>query len=110
MTASLHLQLNGFGQPCKRKRDHCMFKYSLPSLLLLCVVLTCSTANGQNLCPPGVASDKLICLIPQAFGVNQTLDVNAAASSQFKLDILSHSLNPLNTAVARESALLPLAS
>ncbi len=37
---------------------------------LFCVISICATADAQDLCPTGVASDKLVCVIPQVFGIN----------------------------------------
>jgi len=84
-----------------------MFK---PALLtaFFCCGLTAIGANAQNLCPAGVQSDKLICLIPQVFGPNGL--VLPAGPSQFQNDFASNSLVPLNSAIARQSVLVPLAS
>ncbi len=79
-------------------------------LIGLFCVLSPTLSLAQDLCPPGVASNKLICVIPQAFGVSQTLNVGSSNSSLFRLETLKDSLQPLNSSVARESALLPLAS
>lgn len=75
---------------------------------LFCFSLTAATANAQSLCPSGVLSDKLICVIPQVFGPNGL--VLPAGPSQFQNSFASNSLIPLNTAIARQSVLLPLAS
>src|SRR5437667_1107750 len=87
-----------------------MSKQILPLSVFLFGVLICTSASAQDVCPPGVDSNKLICVIPQAFGVSQTLDVGTTNSSLFRLDTLKESLQPLNSSVARESTLLPLAS
>ena len=85
-----------------------MLKHSLlTALFLLCVFLTCTTASAQNLCPTGVASDKLICLL------NQNISLSSIVSGQqvgaFKNNFAG-SFSPLNAAIGRQSALLPLAS
>lgn len=87
-----------------------MFNRSLLSSLLFCLVLTCSIAVAQNLCPPGVKSDKLVCLIPQVFGSNGLQVANPDATGEFQVNFLSTSLQPLTSAIARQAALLPLAS
>jgi len=86
-----------------------MFKYSLPAALF-CVVLTSTTANAQDLCPNGTRSDKLVCLIPQVYGINGLDATNPTASGQFSANFLADSLRPLESSIARQSALLPLAS
>ncbi len=86
-----------------------MLKHLLLTVLFF-VFLTGATARAQDLCPAGIASDKLICVIPQTFGVNESLPRASTNASQFQIDALNRSLRPLDSAVARESALLPLAS
>ncbi len=84
-----------------------MFKRSLLTALL-CFGLTTATANAQNLCPSGVQSDKLICVIPQVYGVNGLLlGSSQSSSSKFNDTFLSRSLQPLNSAIGRQTALLP---
>src|SRR5262249_18785684 len=75
-----------------------------------CVVLISVTAKAQNLCPQGVKSNKLICLIPQVFGVDGLVLANTGPGLVPFQNIIPNSLSPLNSAVARQSALLPLAS
>jgi hypothetical protein len=88
-----------------------MLKYPVSVLTaLLFVAMGSTTARGQNLCPAGVSSDKLICVIPQAFGINESLPLTSLNKSQFQVDTLNRVLRPLDSAIARESALLPLAS
>lgn len=88
-----------------------MFKRSLLSSLLFCFVLTCTAAKAQNLCPPGVKSDKLICLIPQVYGVDglQVQATSPGITPHFQ-NVLPDSLRSLNSAIARQAVLLPLAS
>ncbi len=78
-------------------------------IALFCAVLSGTTASAQNLCPLGTPSDKLVCLIPQVFGVNG-LVLDTLQARQFRNDFLSSNLTPLNSEIARQSALLPLAS
>ena len=88
-----------------------MFKRSLviALLALFSITLLVTIAEPQNLCPSGVRSDKLVCLIPQVFGPNglvlPTLNVNL-----FQNGALTSALKPLNSDLARQSALMPLAS
>jgi hypothetical protein len=75
---------------------------------LFCFVLLPMIGLGQGLCPSGAPSDKLICLIPQVFGANGL--ILPAGPSQFQNSFTSNSLIPLNSAIVRQSVLLPLAS
>src|SRR5262249_50799145 len=62
-------------------------------------------------CPIGVPSDKLICLIPQVYGVNGLpIKTSGPGITPHFQNVLPDSLRPLNSAIARESAVLPLAS
>ena len=82
-------------------------------LLAFClVILTSLVSNAQNLCPPGVASDKLICVIPQVYGVNgvAVANPNPNMPAPFQVNFLSASMSPLSSAIGRQAALLPLAS
>ena len=79
-------------------------------LTILFMFTLCRVARAQNLCPPGIASDKLICLIPQSIGVNESLLVSSSNSSQFTLSSLNGNLRSLSSSAAEASALLPLAS
>lgn len=82
-------------------------------VVVLCVVFTAAVATAQNLCPTGTASSKLVCLIPQVYGIN---DFNVRnpdptdGAGIFQSDFLSSSLSSLQSSIARQSALLPLAS
>jgi len=77
---------------------------------LFSIALMCLTAHAQNVCPNGTKSDNLVCLIPQVYGINGLNVANPSASGQFTSDFLTSSLSPVQTSIARESALLPLAS
>jgi hypothetical protein len=93
----------------KRQGIDFMLKHGLLTTLLT-LTLFRVVANAQNICPAGVASDKLICVIPQSVGPNESLPVTSSNSSQFSLSSLTGSLRSLSSSVAEESALLPLAS
>jgi hypothetical protein len=89
-----------------------MYRYSLFTVLFL-TVLAGGTAGAQNLCPPGVPSDKMICLIPQIYGPNGLVTgggVNYPSGASSKLDFASGSLRPVNTAIVSQAASLPFAS
>lgn len=74
-------------------------------IALSCLFLTCEISSAQNQCPTG--STKLICLL------NQNISLSNVVSGQqvgaFKNDF-EGSFSPLNAAIGRQSALLPLAS
>ncbi len=78
---------------------------------LFCAFLTCATASAQDLCPVGTPSDKLVCVIPGVFGVNGLSGALAVSGHQghFQNSFL-RSLTPLNSTVASQSSLVPLAS
>jgi hypothetical protein len=80
---------------------------------VICIALSWAKLEGQTPCPTGVASDKLVCLIPQVYGVNgleaKNPDPNATAGN-FAFKFLTGSLSSLESAIARQAALLPLAS
>lgn len=78
-------------------------------IALFSLAVTCVTAQAQNLCPNGVQSDKLVCLIPQVYGING-LQVANPAGGQFTANFLTDRLRPVESSIARQSALLPLAS
>ncbi|HEY6350215.1 MAG TPA: transporter [Candidatus Angelobacter sp.] len=75
---------------------------------LALVILSTSLASAQSVCRAGITSDKLICLIPQVFGPDGL--VLPAGPSEFQSGFAGNSLVPLNSAIARQSVLLPLAS
>ena len=85
-----------------------MSKNYLSLLLLSSIIVLSLPAAAQSSCPPGVASDKLICLLPQVYGVNGLVLTNSG--TQFQTSFLSSTLKPLNSALARQSALFPMAS
>jgi outer membrane putative beta-barrel porin/alpha-amylase len=87
-----------------------MMKRSLLAALFL-AVLTCATAYAQNACPTGTQSDKLACLVPQVYGVNGiNPKIAFGQAGTFSTNFLTDSLSPVQSSIARESALLPLAS
>jgi hypothetical protein len=80
-------------------------------LLAVCLLhLFLQGAQAQNLCPAGVVSNKLICVIPQVYGPNGLEAKNPAEPAQFDVNFLTSGLSALQSSIARQSALLPLAS
>ncbi len=89
-----------------------MIRYS-PFAVLFTIVLAGGVARAQNLCPPGVVSDKLICLIPQAYGPNGltlAAGVTFPSGTSPQFDFASGSLRPVNAAIGSQATILPLAS
>jgi len=84
-----------------------IFKRSLLSCAFSIAVFVIAT-SAQNLCRSGVQSDKLICLVPQVYGPNGL--VLEGSAGDFNNSFLTSNLRPLNSAIARQSILLPLAS
>jgi hypothetical protein len=85
-----------------------MFRNGL-LVAFVCAVLTPTIGRAQNLCPAtGTSTGKLICLVPQVFGPNGL--VLPAGPAQFQNNFADNSLAPLNSAIARQSIFLPLAS
>jgi len=76
--------------------------------VLTCVVAV-STVWGQGVCPAGLASSKLICVIPQLYGPKGLTLPNPFHSAHFDSDF-NASFTPLNSAVGTQLSLLPLAS
>lgn len=77
---------------------------------LFCIFLMATAATGQDLCPAGKVSDKLVCVIPGVYGPNGlSLDANGH-QGHFEESFLTSSLEPLNSAIGSQSTLLPLAS
>jgi hypothetical protein len=74
---------------------------------LLFMVWTGDTSRAQSVCPVGVASDKLICLIPQVYGVNG-LVLSASAPGQF--DFASSTLKAVNSSIVSQATTLPMTS
>src|SRR5262249_46107746 len=83
-------------------------------LAVLCLASTSAIGQSQSPCPAGVASDKLICAIPQAYGPNglvlQNLNAQALGIQNQFQNGLPQALRPLNTSIARQTALIALAS
>lgn len=87
-----------------------MFKRSLITAFFP-LALTCASAHAQNACPSGTQSDKLACLVPQVYGVNGiNPKIAFGQAGTFSTDFLTDSLSPVQSSIARESALLPVAS
>lgn len=87
--------------------------FRLSHVALFFVVLTSAIAGAQSLCPPGTTSGKLICLIPQLYGPNglvlQNTNAQQLGVAPFQ-NSLPQVLNPVNSSIAQQTALLPLAS
>jgi hypothetical protein len=79
-------------------------------LTLFCVCLGPTIATGQNLCPTGTTSDKLICLLPATFENGLTLKSSIHQGHFGAESFLSNGLTPLNSALATQSVLLPIGS
>jgi len=76
---------------------------------LFCITFLPVIAHAQNPCPNGAKSDKLACLVPQVYGANG-IDTSFGQAGTFSANFLTDSLTPVQSSIARESALLPLAS
>jgi hypothetical protein len=89
-----------------------MFK-SPRLVVLFSAFLLPTVLSAQSLCPSGVASPKLVCAISQVYGPNglvlDNTNAQALGVSPFQ-DSLPQTLRPLNASIARQAALLPLAS
>jgi Putative MetA-pathway of phenol degradation len=85
-----------------------MRRTPLLAVCLLCIFV--QAAHAQSLCPAGVDSNKLICVIPQVYGPNGLEAKNPAEPAQFDINFLTSGLSALQSSIARQSALLPLAS
>ena len=80
-------------------------------LVVFCVVLISTVATAQGVCPTGTSSDKLACLVPQVYGVDGiNPKIAFGQPGTFSTNFLTDSLSPVQSSIARESALLPLAS
>jgi hypothetical protein len=83
-------------------------------LSFACLILISTVASGQGLCPTGTTSNKLICVIPQVYGPNglvlENRDAVALGIVNPIQNGLPQALSPLNTSIARQTALVPLAS
>ncbi len=93
-----------------------MFRPSL--LIVFSVACIPAIANAQGLCPTDATGAKLICLIPQIYDakggvpVEVTSQAGAPVTNNFQdaTGGLVGSLRPLNSSIARQAAILPLAS
>lgn len=73
-------------------------------------LLSCACPLAQT-CPTGIQSDKLICLLPQVYGADGlAAAVKFGDFGQFTANFLVDKLAPIESSIARQSALLPLAS
>ena len=82
-----------------------------PLTALFCIIFMPVMAQAQNACPNGTQSDKLACLVPQVYGVNGiNPSISFGQAGTFSTNFLTDSFRPLQSSIARESALLPLAS
>src|SRR5215475_139895 len=75
----------------------------LTIILAICIK---GVAAAEDLCPVGVPSDKLICVIPQVYGLTGFID----DTGPFPANYLATTMRPFSSSIARQSALLPLAS
>lgn len=87
-----------------------MYRVSL--VVAFCVVMISAVASSQTApCPIGVASSKLLCLVPQVFGPSGlVLPAGGGAPPALVNSFNGNSLTPLNSAIAGQSVALPLAS
>jgi len=85
----------------------CKRSYLFALSAVLGLLLTSAKLTAQGPCPPADVQERpLACFIPQAFGVTGFVDI----TQPFPDDFLARSLRPLSSSVARQAALLPLAS
>jgi len=77
---------------------------------LLSIVSTCVSTHAQNLCPNGIKSDKLVCLVPQVFGTSGFVLSGGSGPPPLVGSFNGNSLTPLNSAIAAQSVLLSSAS
>jgi len=84
-------------------------------LAIFCFFIVANVVGfGQTpACPSGATSAKLICMIPQIYGPGlqiQAVNFGGAPVDDHFQTVLTSNLSPLNSAIARQSAILPLAS
>lgn len=79
-------------------------------LLLLALSAASSLARAQSVCPSTSTSDKMVCTIPQVFGPGGLVLPAGQGDPALVGSFNGNSLTPLNTAIASQSVLLPLAS
>lgn len=90
-----------------------MLRHLLLTALLSCGFLTCTIASAENLCPASATpSSRLICLVPQLFGPNgfQVPGGTGAAPELINSFGNLNVIPSLNSAIASQAVLLPLAS
>src|SRR5258706_7289702 len=79
-------------------------------ITLFCMLFICGTAFGAPPCPAAF-SGKLICLIPEVYGVGGLTLANIGNhKGHFENSFVNVSAIPLNSAIGIQSTLLPLAS
>jgi len=76
-------------------------------IVLFCAAVTSSVATAQNLCPAGVNSTKLICMLDQNIVLSNV--VSGQSVAPFAGDF-NGAFSGLNSAIGRQSTLLPSAS
>jgi hypothetical protein len=80
-------------------------------IALSCLIAAPTIGMAQNLCPAtSTPSTKLICIVPQVFGTNGFVLPGGSGPPQLVGSFDGNSLTPLNSAIAVQSVLLPLAS
>src|SRR5712691_6377170 len=83
---------------------------SFPVVFFSMVVFGCVPADAQAICPNGVASNKLICLIPQVYGSNGLVLASTGGGSNFQTrNFSTSSLQALGANIG-QSLKLPVAS
>jgi hypothetical protein len=80
-------------------------------MTLSCIFLMCAASLGQVSPCPASFSGKLICAIPEVYGVGGlTLSSIGQHKGHFETSFVNASATPLSSAIGIESSLLPLAS
>lgn len=79
-------------------------------LVTLSCIFLCATTMGQGRPCPSSFSGKLICGIPEVYGVNGLTLNGSVHKGHFESSFVNVSATPLSSAIGIESTLLPLAS
>jgi hypothetical protein len=82
-------------------------------VIVVCMLSACAQAQTSQVCLGGPATtNKLICLIPGAYGVNglQLTSANLNHQGHFENSFVNTTATPLSSAIGTQSSLLPLAS